>query len=267
MKNSTGIQSIEVGVPLLAAFLRAPQALPLKTLAQSAGMTPSKAHKYLTSFIRAGLVAQDARNGGYRLGPLALELGLTALRHFAAVDVAEGVMVELRDQLELTVSLTVWANLGPTVVRRIETRQLQFVTMRVGSVLPLLTSANGRIFLAYLDRHHTQAMIDAELGAANGSAARHGLRNAQDVERLIDKIRIAGAAEIDGFMSGLTAISAPIFEASNALYAALTVVGPDHAKVKSAGPMLVAATDKLSRQLGASRTSKATDGDDLARTD
>ena len=250
-RKSIGIQSIEVGVPLLAAFLRAPEALPLNALAKSARMTPSKAHKYLASFIRAGLVTQDARSGGYRLGPLALELGLMALRQLSAVDVAEGTMLELRDRLALTVSLTVWANQGPTVVRRVETRQLQFITMRVGSVLPLLTSANGRVFLAYLDRHHTQALIDRELGAANGTAARFGLRNLKDVETLIDKIHTERTAEIEGYMSDLVAISAPIFDASNALCAALTIVGVQPANVRNAKPVLLAAVDDLSRQLGA----------------
>ena len=57
-KAARGIQSIEVGGQLLQALLRAGRPLPLKELAQRAGMTPAKAHPYLVSFGRLGLVAQ-----------------------------------------------------------------------------------------------------------------------------------------------------------------------------------------------------------------
>jgi DNA-binding IclR family transcriptional regulator len=251
--TSAGIQSIEVGVPLLIAFMGAPEAMSLTALAKSAGMSSSKAHKYLASYMRAGLVTQDAPNGSYRLGPLAMELGLTALRHLNAVDIAEGPMLALRNKLELMVLLTVWANRGPTVVRRVETRQMRYVTMRLGSVLPLLTSAAGRVFLAYLDRHHTKPVIEVEFKAPRGMAAKFGLRGMKDVENLIAKIRVEGVAEIDGFVSGDVAISAPIFDATDTIAASLTVVGRHDSNVRNAKPALIAAADSLSHQLGASR--------------
>jgi DNA-binding IclR family transcriptional regulator len=58
-----GIQSVEQGVKLLETLIAARQALPLRTLAQASGMSPSMAHRYLASFIRADLVHQDAASG------------------------------------------------------------------------------------------------------------------------------------------------------------------------------------------------------------
>ena len=52
----TGIQSIEVGLPLLVALTDAAGPMTLTDLAGAADMTPSKAHKYLASFVRVGLV-------------------------------------------------------------------------------------------------------------------------------------------------------------------------------------------------------------------
>src|ERR1700761_745352 len=74
------IQSIEIGFRLIRALENAPGPLTLKELAMRAGMTPSKAHFYLVSFKRVGLVAQNADNGQYLLGRYALDLGLSALR-------------------------------------------------------------------------------------------------------------------------------------------------------------------------------------------
>ena len=74
------IQSIEVGFRLIHALETASAPLPLKTLAARAGMTPAKAHLYLVSFVRIGLVVQERRTQRYRLGPYALQLGQAALR-------------------------------------------------------------------------------------------------------------------------------------------------------------------------------------------
>src|SRR6185437_3015681 len=56
-KLRSGIQSIEVGFRLLDVLTREPRAMMLRDLAQRAGMSPAKAHRYLVSFLRLGVVA------------------------------------------------------------------------------------------------------------------------------------------------------------------------------------------------------------------
>src|SRR5882672_2849934 len=78
-KESRGIQSIEVGSQLLHALVHLGRPAPLKDLAREAGMTPAKAHPYLVSFGKVGLIQQDASTGHYGLGPLALQVGHISL--------------------------------------------------------------------------------------------------------------------------------------------------------------------------------------------
>eukprot|EP01036_Dinobryon_divergens_P045710 gene45710-61106_t len=54
-----GIQSVEVGFSLLEVLANAGDALMLRDLAARAGMSAAKAHRYLVSFQRLGLVVQD----------------------------------------------------------------------------------------------------------------------------------------------------------------------------------------------------------------
>ncbi len=84
-KERAGIQSVEVGFALLEALARSRGPLMLRDLAASAGMSAAKAHRYLVSFQRLGLVAQDPRNARYDLGPAALKLGLASLSRLDAV--------------------------------------------------------------------------------------------------------------------------------------------------------------------------------------
>ena len=72
-----GIQSIEVGGQLLQALVHHGRPMALKDLAREADMSAAKAHPYMVSFGRIGLVAQDDGSGHYRLGALAEVLALS----------------------------------------------------------------------------------------------------------------------------------------------------------------------------------------------
>jgi hypothetical protein len=80
----SGIQSIEVGFRLLDVLTREPRAMMLRDLAQRAGMSPAKAHRYLVSFSRLGVVSQDPVSGRYELGGFALQMGLARLARSTA---------------------------------------------------------------------------------------------------------------------------------------------------------------------------------------
>ena len=79
-----GIQSVEVGGRLLLALVHEGRPMALKDLAQAAQMSPAKAHPYLVSYGKLGLVVQDGASGHYGLGPLAMQIGLISLQQAAA---------------------------------------------------------------------------------------------------------------------------------------------------------------------------------------
>lgn len=251
--GSSGIQSIEVGAALLDVLSNAPGAMPLSTLASAAGMTSSKAHRYLASFQRVGLVTQNLVSGHYDLGPKALRLGLAAVRRIDIVQQADHTLEDLRDTLNEAVSLSVWGNLGPTIVHWKESAKTISIKVRLGSVTPLLTSAGGRVFAAYLPRAQTAAFITREL--EDGTAqTRAGIRTHADVDAMIRKIDEDGLAIVSNMLEpGIAAISAPIFN-SGGLAAAMTVVGLDSTLDQAADGKIArylrAAASRLSRSLG-----------------
>jgi len=251
--GSSGIQSIEVGAALLDVLSTAPGAMPLSTLSAAAGMSSSKAHRYLASFQRVGLVTQNLVSGHYDLGPKALRLGLAAIRRIDIVQQADHTLEELRDALDEAVSISVWGNLGPTIVHWKESSRTVSVKVRLGSVTPLLTSAGGRIFAAYLPRAVTAPFIEREL--KDGSAdKRAGIRSHADVDAMIRKIDADGLAPVANMLEpGIAAISAPIFNAGG-LAAAMTVVGLDGVlDMTSSGKparLLKSAAARLSKGIG-----------------
>src|SRR6187551_677837 len=111
-----GIQSVEVGFGLLQVLSQAAGPLMLRDLAAAAGMSAAKAHRYLVSFQRLQLVAQDARTTRYDLGPAALKLGLASLSRLDAIKLARERIAGLMEQIGHTLALAVWGNQGPTIV-------------------------------------------------------------------------------------------------------------------------------------------------------
>ncbi|MBV9361773.1 MAG: helix-turn-helix domain-containing protein, partial [Betaproteobacteria bacterium] len=108
-----GVQSIDTGIRLLEVMEKASGPLPLKELAAGAELDPSGAHRYLASFVRCGLVRQDS-DSRYDFGPLALHIGLAAVRRLDPVQVTESALPALVKETGFTALLCVWSNRGPT---------------------------------------------------------------------------------------------------------------------------------------------------------
>ncbi len=127
-----GIQSIEVGGQLLRALVHHGRPMALKDLAREAEMAAAKAPPYMVSFGRLGLIEQDSASGHYRLGPLALQLGLIGLQQADPVHIATPLMAPLAEQIGQTVGLAVWGARGATMVHIAEAPSPVHVSLRHG---------------------------------------------------------------------------------------------------------------------------------------
>jgi DNA-binding IclR family transcriptional regulator len=212
-RRRAGVQSVEVGAALLRALADADGPVPLGALARAAGMPSAKAHRYLVSFVQAGLVVQSERSGTYDLGPLAVHLGLAAIARSDVVRAAGERLSGLRDELDGTVSIAVWTDAGPAVARIELSRQPVTLAVRVGTTYPLRTTATGRVFLAYSPAAEAMAL-----------AADPGEREA--IAALQEDVRAHGVATaVESFLVGVCAMALPLFGHDGALAGAVTVVG------------------------------------------
>jgi DNA-binding IclR family transcriptional regulator len=220
-----GIQSIEVGGCLLSALVRHGKPMTLKDLAREAGMPAAKAHPYLVSFGKLGLVAQDAFTGRYGLGPFALQMGLTALHGLDPIKAALPEAALLADDIELNVAIAVWGNHGPTVVHIEECSRQIHINMRPGTVMtPLLLSATGRVFAAFLPARIVAPVLAAEAPAL---AAPPLEMSAAEAQAVLDDIRARRLARALGNpIPGIHAFSAPVFDGGGQLALAITAMGP-----------------------------------------
>lgn len=253
-RAQAGVKAVETAIRILVALTGNERPQMLKDIARRATMHPAKVHRYLVSFIRQGMVRQDASTGYYMWGPLALDIGAAALRSVSFIRVAAEEAGILRDKAEVTVAVAVWGTHGATVVLVEEPRKTVVTKSQLGSVLPLLTSATGRVFAAYLPESATKGMIEAELKELK---KRHGkrARSLEYYKRLLSEVRQNGVGRALGdFSPGIHSLSCPVLDHKDAIVGAITVLAPagefDPAVRGPVAKLMRQTTAKISHALG-----------------
>ncbi|WP_418123877.1 IclR family transcriptional regulator [Variovorax sp. 160MFSha2.1] len=268
-----GIQSIEVGGQLLRALVHHGRPMALKDLAREADMTAAKAHPYMVSFGRLGLIEQDRASGHYLLGPLALQLGLISLQQADPVHIATPLIGQLAQQIGHTVALAVWGARGATIVRTAESPSPVHVNMRHGTVFSLTNTASGRVFAAYLDEDAVRSLLEEERQRQKqrkggeptppaGMPPVQPLPSWGDFERQLKEVRDHGLSRSDGeVIEGVSAMAAPVFDHTGAIVLAVTAIGPagifDTAWDGEISRALKACADTVSQRLGAAAAAPA----------
>ncbi len=263
-RTQRGIQSIEVGGQVLLALVHHGRPMALKDLAREAGMAPAKAHPYLVSFVRIGLIEQDRLSGAYFLGPLALQLGLISLQQANPVQVATPLIGELAQRIGHTVAIAVWGTRGATIVRLEESPAAVHVNMRHGTVFSLANTASGRLFAAFQEPAIAQQRLEAERQRqkAQPDAPVAGMPPApplpgwKEFEKQLMEVRAHGLSRSVGeVVPGVSAMAAPVFDHSGALALAITAIGPagvfDTRWDGTIAHALRACADRVSQRLGA----------------
>ncbi|MFN0184577.1 MAG: IclR family transcriptional regulator [Aquabacterium sp.] len=249
-----GIQSIEVGGALLRALAHHGRPMALKDLAHAAGMPAAKAHPYLVSFGKLGLIGQEGASGRYGLGPLALQLGLISLQQYDPIRLASARIAELAQALGHTTAVAVWGSRGPTMVRVEEAPTPVHVHMRHGTVMSIRRTATGRLFAAYLPEQEVRAALAAEAawGRETGVSGAGPARIDAELRAVMEQVRRDGVATIvDGAAPGVSAVAAPVFDGAGRLLLAITVIGPSASLDLGPQGSVVAAMRQAAQDLSA----------------
>jgi DNA-binding IclR family transcriptional regulator len=226
-KERAGIQSVEVGFGLLQVLGEADGPLMLRDLARAADMSAAKAHRYLVSFQRLQLVVQDAASTRYDLGPAALKLGLASLSRLDAVKLARQRLALLMEEIGHTLALAVWGNHGPTIIHWEESPSAVTVNLRLGDVMPLLSSATGQCFAAHAPKEAIASMLKEEMARAQKQGRSDVPTSMPEVRALFESVRQRGASRVvDTLLPGIVAFCLPVFDSDGHMALGMVALGP-----------------------------------------
>lgn len=213
-----GIQSVTTGFRVLAALASEPESATLGTIAARARLSASQAHRYLASLIASGMAHQDTASSRYNLGPQAIQIGLAALARTDVFAEADPAIADFVRKTGRTTLIAALGPLGPTIVRWHAGRIPVSTSLSVGSVLPLLGSATGHVFLSLMGDDEAAGAI-----AYLVSAAAH--RRTRDVAAIRKSVRAAMSTSVDELLiPGLRATAVPILDIQSRAALVVTVM-------------------------------------------
>ncbi|MCH9828728.1 MAG: IclR family transcriptional regulator [Gammaproteobacteria bacterium] len=245
-----GVNAVEIGIRIASTLAHAGTSLPLGELAQLSGLPPSKAHRYLVSLCRSGLIEQDPQSGRYDLGHEAVLLGLEAQSRLDEFKRLDDTLRDLFESCHQPLAVMTWGGKGPVIVRRLEPVQPIIVSARIGATLSVVGPASGTLFAAFLPNETVGPIINDEYSAKNKPPIPR--RDFMKLVELARRHRLTSTT--GGYIRGFDALAAPVFNSLGEISMTISMLAPtgtaDFDFDGELAHMLREASDGLSRRLG-----------------
>jgi IclR family transcriptional regulator, acetate operon repressor len=249
--ESAGTEGAARVADVLLAFMDGPRSRGVSAIARELDLSKAVVHRILTTLSRRGLLAPDPSTRGYHLGPAAAALGARALRESELRAAAMPVLRELQRATDETTTVSALVPGGRVYLDQIESAREIKMTVELGRRFPLHAGSSSTCILAFLPPDQQDAVLSAPLDRLTSKTVCD-----PDVlrKRLLD-VRRRGVAFSEGErQQGAGSVAAPVFDLDGSVLGAISVCGPvdrvDRSTRERFVPLLTAAADRISRQLG-----------------
>ncbi len=219
------IRSVQRACGLLSAFSTASPRLTLAELSERVGLPKPTVYRLAATLVEAGFMSQH-QDGRYGLGARTIAVGAVARADLDLITVCAPLMERLAQRTGETVLLAIadWATLETTIVHRVDSAHELSVLSRVGRRAKITLGAIGKALLLGLD----PAELERVMPAIDLSA--HTERTITGIDAALAELRRCGAAgfatENEEFLSGVSAVAAPVTLSGTLPAGAVAVVGP-----------------------------------------
>lgn len=223
-------------------------------VAQRLGVSPSTAHRLLTTLVYRDFAAQDF-DRTYRAGPV-LEMAAHSQSAVSRLRVAAlPHLRQLVDLLEETANVIVRTGTTARFIASVESPRTLRVGSREGMVFPAHQTTGGLLLLSQL----TNAELDALYSADRFVGEERDLPDRAALRRELARVSRNGFAVNQGRSErGLVAVGVPVHDPDARLVAGLAVSMPSARYDRGRLPQLVATLQKsaaaMERDLGRSRS-------------
>ena len=194
----------------------------ISEIARGLSMAKSTVHGMTSALEEIGVVLRDPVTKRYTLGFTLFELGKNAYSQVDLKELARPVAEELMEKSHASVFLGVlnWDHV--TILDVVEPRTELKITAPIGTTLPLLAGAAGKVFLSRLDEEEVRRIIKTK------GLTRFTEKSITSTERYLEEIREARengfAMDDEEYIPGVRAVAAPVKKAAP-LLSAIWVVG------------------------------------------
>jgi IclR family acetate operon transcriptional repressor len=217
------VQSVDRALLLLEALGEDEEGYRLTDLAIRTGLSPSTAHRLLTTLEKRRFVEFDQSDTTWHIGRQSFAIGSAFVRRRNFVAPALPFLRRLRDLSHETANLGVVDDGEVVVLTQVESREIMRAITRVGGRAPMVTSGIGKAILATYSDEEVAAIIQ-----------RYGMRRltprslvrAGELREALEQVRRHGyALDDEEYVTGLRCVAAVIHNGQGEALAAISVSG------------------------------------------
>jgi len=191
-------------------------------LASCLKISKSTVHGILTALDELGVVTRDTQTKRYSLGLTLFELGRAAYSRADLKDSARPFMEKLMAKVGESAFLGVKNGNHVTILDIVESAQNLKITAPLGTTIPLLAGATGKVMLAQMESDEATACLN---GKALKRFTKNSITDSRQYLKEVAFVKKNGyAIDNEEYISGVKAIAAPL-HSHNRMMAAIWVVG------------------------------------------
>jgi IclR family KDG regulon transcriptional repressor len=235
---------------ILDAISKSTQGLRISEISSTLDISKSTVHGITAALEDVGAVVRDSVSKRYTIGLTLMSLGKSAYERIDFKNIARPVMEDLMELCKESVFLGVRNGEKVTVIDIIESRKDFKISSPIGTTLPLMAGAVGKLFLSQMESHDLEKYMHAN------PLVRFTANTIIDFDlyaKELGKVRLSGIATDDEeYLSGVRAVAAPI-KKYGAHIPALWVVGFKASMSDKKMPAIIeqtrSAAEKISKKL------------------
>ena len=217
------VQSVDRAMAILEALGEDEEGYRLSDLAVRVGLSPSTAHRLLTTLEQRRFVQFDQTEGAWHIGRQTFAIGSAFVRRRNFVAPSLPFLRRLRDLTHETANLGVVDDGEVVVLTQVESREIMRAITKVGGRAPMVTSGLGKAILSTYSNEDVAAII-----------RRYGMKRltpksllrAGDLRDALERTRRDGyALDDEEYLSGLRCVAAVVYNDQAEALAAISVSG------------------------------------------
>ncbi|MEL7537724.1 MAG: helix-turn-helix domain-containing protein [Pseudomonadota bacterium] len=220
--KSATVHSVVVAVHILELLADRGRPQRVTDIATHLGMTKARISRHLSTLAGLGLVAKVPDNSGYRLGSMLFRLANAASEQYEITNIASRYMLALRNRIGEALLLAIPAGGDALVVSTIGSGKPLTPQISRGERYAIPASPTAWVVLAFSPGFVRERVV---MHRTDRNAMRDDALDMSTVRAKIDQIRQRYYEfELDPHDAGFSVLSAPIFDHTEKLEAALTIV-------------------------------------------
>ncbi|QEN85966.1 IclR family transcriptional regulator [Labrys sp. KNU-23] len=245
--RDAGAKSLRKMALVLDAFSRSRPSMTIADLSEATGLPKTTIHRIVTSLREVGLLDQDGRRQGYRLGLKMFHYGSSVL---ASLDTPTRAHPHIAKLQQLTGEIIHFHMFDGHQMVCVEREQMIASSMTTLQAAPTYCTSVGKAFLAFQD----ESLVSKIAGEGLHGYTARTITHLDDLLSELARIRVQGfAIDNEEIEVGVRCIGAPVHDSSGRVFAAVSVSGPvermPDGRLAGLAPVVIQTANEISQAL------------------